>query len=402
MLIFVSDVHLTDALHGQAVSKADLFERFWARVSASRGERPAELCFVGDLFDLVRSPQWFLGSARPYHEPGEDVAGQVDRIVEATIEREAPFFDAIRRRVEEGALSVHYLLGNHDRLLEHAPRARGRIWQALAGKRSEEELPRELCFPDHGVLAYHGHLGDVINDHPDGAATIGDAIGSELIVRFPREVQKLLGTERPELEDIDDVRPIYAVPAWVRQLGIQHRELLVPVAQTWSRLVEEFLENDFVRSWLKGHHRLFRFDAAVKLRLLLELSTKRVLARGQDRRLTRLYQLFQHAFDGRMARRAARELRRPGRAGLRFVVNGHSHFASMVPLGSLEGEPTVYFNTGTWRTLHQIGHDLGGRPSFLRYDAMSYLVFYPETDRLGRELEWWNGVMVGRGSEDAG
>ena len=54
LLIFVSDIHLTDRLHGNAVSKADQFARFWQRISAARGNRPAELCVVGDMFDLVR------------------------------------------------------------------------------------------------------------------------------------------------------------------------------------------------------------------------------------------------------------------------------------------------------------------------------------------------------------
>ena len=56
LLIFVSDIHLTDRLHGNAVSKADQFARFWERIQHVRGKRPAELCVVGDLFDLVRSP----------------------------------------------------------------------------------------------------------------------------------------------------------------------------------------------------------------------------------------------------------------------------------------------------------------------------------------------------------
>jgi hypothetical protein len=46
--------------------------------------------------------------------------------------------------------------------------------------------------------------------------------------------------------------------------------------------------------------------------------------------------------------------------------------------------------------VHQIGHDLGGRPSFLPYDAMSYLVFFPDGDKLGREYEWWTGASVAR------
>ena len=76
--------------------------------------------------------------------------------------------------------------------------------------------------------------------------------------------------------------------------------------------------------------------------------------------------------------------------------NGHSHVASMQPLGRIDGKPAVYFNTGTWRAAHQIGHDLGGRPSFLPYDAMSYLVFFPDGDKLGREYEWWTGASVAR------
>jgi hypothetical protein len=91
---------------------------------------------------------------------------------------------------------------------------------------------------------------------------------------------------------------------------------------------------------------------------------------------------------------AATELGR--RRGLRYVVNGHSHFPTMHPLGRIGGDAAVYFNTGTWRSVHQIGHDLTGRPSFLPYDAMTYLVFFPNDDKLGRDYEWWTGAMVAR------
>jgi UDP-2,3-diacylglucosamine pyrophosphatase LpxH len=394
MVIFVSDIHLTDALHGSAVSKVDAFERFWLRIQAARGARPAELCFVGDLFDLVRSPTWHQTQHRPYHDPDAGTNAVVERIVAGIVEREAPFFAAIRQRVQQAELRVHYALGNHDRLLAHAPAARRAVWRALTGDDRDAPFESALVFPEHGVLAYHGHLGDPINDDPEGAATIGDALAAELIVRFPLAMQELLAARQPELEDIDDVRPVYAVPAWVRQLGIRRRELLGPVAKSWSRLVAEFLENPFVRDWMRRQHRLLGFDTGKKLRLMLELSTGKLMAHTHDQRLTRMYQLFQHAFDGRMAHRGAEELSR--RRGLRYVVNGHSHFASMLPLGSIEGRPAVYFNTGTWRTLHQIGHDLGGRPSFLPYDAMSYLVFFPDRDPLGRDYEWWTGALVSR------
>jgi UDP-2,3-diacylglucosamine pyrophosphatase LpxH len=319
---------------------------------------------------------------------------KVERIVNAVLERERPFFERLRTHVESGQLEIRYILGNHDRLLEHAPRARRRIWKAMTGEDRPVEFPRELEFPEHGVLAYHGHVADRINSSPDGSPTIGDAIGCELIVRFPQEVRKVADlAEFKEIDDIDDVRPIYAVPAWVRRQGAVRRDLLGPISATWNQLVEEFFANDFVKDW-SADKRRFGLDVGKRLRLLLELSTKKIMARAHDQRLTRLYKLIQHNFDGHMARHGATELGR--RRHLRYVVNGHSHFASMVPLGNMGGAPAAYFNTGTWRTVHQIGYDVGGRPSFLPYDAMTYLVFFPGDDRLERDYEWWTGAMVSR------
>lgn len=392
MLVFVSDVHLTDALHNASIPRATAFERFWTRIQAARGERSAHLCFVGDLFDIVRSPSWLEADVRPYDDPEAGVIARVETIVDGVLSREAAFFKAIRDRVERGELEIHYVLGNHDRLLRFAPRARRSIWRALTGKDEDVDFPAELVFPEHEVLAYHGHLSDAVNYDPEGAGTLGDAIGCELIVGFPRAVRLATESPHPELDDIDDVRPIYAVPAWVRHFGMFHPEILPTIHHTWTGLVEGFLDRSFVRGWLRQKHRTFAFDTSVKLRILLELSTKKIIAKGSDRRLTELYKFMQHGFDGKMSKLAASQIE--ARKHVRYVVNGHSHFASMTPLGNVDGKPAVYFNTGTWRSVHQIGHGIGGRPTFLHYDAMSYLVFFPKGDTLGRDFEWWNGSLV--------
>jgi UDP-2,3-diacylglucosamine pyrophosphatase LpxH len=397
LLIFISDIHLTDRLHGNAVSKADQFARFWQRISVARGSRPAQLCVVGDMFDLVRSPSWFEGKNRPYHGASTNgVVKNVEQIVAETIEREKGFFDAIRTKVLTGELEVFYVIGNHDRLLLTAPNAQLAISRAMTGG-DKLEFHKELEFREHGVLAYHGNKGDPINASPDGDATIGDAIGSELILKYPHELRALVGADHPgieQIDDIDDVRPVYAVPAWVRQQSVVRKELLKPMAQVWNEVVEEFLSNDYVRRWLDKERKTFSLDLGKKLRLLLELSRNKLIAHGSDERLTQLYRFFQQSFDGKMSGLAASELQK--RRGLRFVVNGHSHFPSMQPLGTVDGKPAVYFNTGTWRAVHQIGHDMGGRPSFLAYDAMSYLVFFPSDDPLGRDYEWWTGALVPR------
>ena len=207
-------------------------------------------------------------------------------------------------------------------------------------------------------------------------------------------MREITGEAHPMLDDIDDVRPVYAVPAWVRHIGTVQPELLRPIHEAWVGVVESFLSEDFVRHWMKRKHRRFGLDTGKKLRLLLEMSTKRLIAKGSDKRLTEAYRMMQHAFDGKMAELAGRRITHQRR--LRYVVNGHSHFAAMRPIGTVDGKPAVYFNTGTWRSVHQIGHGVGGRPTFLPYDAMSYLVFFPENDPLGRDFEWWNGALVAR------
>lgn len=396
LLLFVSDLHLTDELAGPRVAWERTLERFWQRIAAVRGEGPAELVIVGDFIDIVRSPRWLLGEARPYHDPGAEVARVVDEIIAAVVERERAFFDAIRTRVQSGALKVHYVVGNHDRLILHAPAARRRLWKALTGEDRDIVFPTEKRFARHGVLAYHGHVGDPICWMEDGSAPVSDIYGAELIVRFPNAVRDRLGQDLEGLDDIDDVRPIYAVPAWIRQLARGDKTLLKPVGQTWSELVEEFLENTHYREWSRSQRRVHGIHPGAQLGRLLRLSTGKVMRRGSDSALVKAFRAMQTLLDGRMANRAAERLQEEDNDGIRFVVNGHSHFPSMLPLGQGPNGPYVYFNTGTWRRVHQIGARTRGPPAFLPYHGMAYVAFFPDHDELGRDFEWWTGAMVSR------
>src|SRR5512141_2219943 len=120
MLVFVSDLHLRPGAPSP-MARAAQFRRLWERIEGGRPGAPVRLCLVGDIFDLVRAPQWLDARVRPYGEPSPDQAAMVKSIVDATVAADRPFFEAVRRQVEAGALEVEYLLGNHDRLLQHAP-----------------------------------------------------------------------------------------------------------------------------------------------------------------------------------------------------------------------------------------------------------------------------------------
>jgi len=373
------------------MARAAQFRRLWERLEGGRPGAPVRLCLLGDIFDLVRAPQWLSSAVRPYAEPSAEMAAQVKTIVEATIEADRPFFAAVRRKVEEGVLEVSYVLGNHDRPLAVAPAARTAVRAALSMEGGDAPLPFSMVFPEEGVLAYHGHTVDRLCHEPDGSAPLSDIIASELIVRFPVEIERRANLKDQRLDDIDDVRPILAVPGWVRTVAREEpRFLSQVVGRVWRDLVDEFLSNPWVRTWMRAHHRPLKLDFAQRVKLLLALSAR---AKPRDEpRLTQLYYLLMKLLDVRFARTALRALEQKENRGLHYVVNGHTHFADMKPLGLVNGKPGCYFNTGTWRQLRQLGSVARGRPAFLAYDAAAYLVFFDRSDPLGRKFEWWQGA----------
>lgn len=390
MLVFISDLHLRPGAPSPVAREAQL-RRLWQRLEGGQPGAPVRLVLLGDVFDLVRAPAWLTAPVRPYAEPSPEQAAVVEGIVDATVAADAPFFAAVRQKVEQGSLHVEYVLGNHDRLLAHAPRARAAVRAALGMKGGDDALPTSLVFPEEGVLAYHGHVLDPLCHEPGGAAPLGDVIASELIMRFPAEIRRRVDLPDRRLDDVDDVRPILAVPGWVRMAAAEQPAFLSQVVgRVWRDLIDDFLSDAWVRAWMREHHRPLKLDFAQRVKLLLALSAR---ARPRDEpRLAQLYYAAMRLIDVRFARAAVKALERREHRGLRFVVNGHTHFAAMTPLGLVNGQPGCYFNTGTWRQLRQLGAVVRGRPAFLDYDAAAFLVFYGPGDPLGRTFEWWQGA----------
>jgi hypothetical protein len=103
--------------------------------------------------------------------------------------------------------------------------------------------------------------------------------------------------------------------------------------------------------------------------------------------------MLAHFIDARFVRAAARALDASKDERLRFVVNGHTHFATLAPLGTIGGGPACYFNSGTWRRLHRLGGLVGGGPAFISHETMTFLLFYPKPDGTGRRWEQWTGAL---------
>ncbi len=210
-----------------------------------------ELVLAGDIFELHRTPHWFINNpndVRPTDEdPGPDggpLCQRVLAILDAIEADNRTFFRVLGRFVNEAMhltragvqrlpmgtrIEVHFIPGNHDRLANMWPSVRKRVRQLLSMPASDEPFPHALRRPNHaaaaaqtpalshararelgyGVVVRHGHEFDRWNFasetdygravHADDATyarpCLGDAMCVDIALRCAVAFRALYATE---------------------------------------------------------------------------------------------------------------------------------------------------------------------------------------------------------------
>jgi UDP-2,3-diacylglucosamine pyrophosphatase LpxH len=159
--------------------------------------------------------------------------------------------------------------------------------------------------------------------------------------------------------------------------------------KVWDDLCDEFLELDFVREL----DRSFRFDIVDALELVLKIS-KRTSFETLDDLVIWIHKKL-HDSERSLAQSALQEPAFLNNTA-RFIVYGHTHHHEVVPLDS-DGEPPneknqFYFNSGTWRSYYDLTIKDPREQKFARYQSFTYLMFYKDEERSGKEFEAWSGA----------
>jgi len=463
MLVIISDLHLNDGSAAPENISPKAFAIWMKDVLALAHQNKAkELIFVylGDMVDLLRTEHWF------YPEPGAPLGPQQsecfplkhrpwgdreinqhpEQITDVCRARAREILDKIRQSAakqlsylrgdaadikdEIAALGIpvgrYYIPGNHDRLFWIDQTVREGILEAFGACVPEGHRPFEVCMPEYGLLARHGHEWDPWNfencDKQGQPAAlkaddyklvpIGDPITTELVARLPYQVVANLPASTPkvvrdhvyeQLRHVEDVRPLCRALHWILTepatltAGYDQATqtaIVGAVDGAAKKLIGDFMQLPFVKGWLAKHdkwnlapdeadllqevHRLSRVLGVEKLDTALRWAEKLGLAEECDD--------------------AGPSVREVGDApAARFCVYGHTHTFRHVPVGENHArEDLVFFNSGTWRPRVSLAKD--GR-SFAGYKEMTYLVFYRADEDLGsREskglsYELWNGTM---------
>jgi UDP-2,3-diacylglucosamine pyrophosphatase LpxH len=259
MLVFISDLHLSDGSSGETVHQGTLRvfrERMRALAYAASWRadgkyKPIEefnIVLLGDILDNLRSSKWFdddpstSSHIRPWNiTTGEPFATRVRRITEGILSHNEVFFSLLRELREPAIASlppaghdgrpvrsngcrtpldrmpvrvrIHYMVGNHDWFYHLPDPAFSDIRRAIVNalgleNNSSEPFPHDPeepsaraireVFAEHRVFARHGDIFDPMNfEGSRDKSSVGDAVAIDLVARFAVEVRRSMGDALP-------------------------------------------------------------------------------------------------------------------------------------------------------------------------------------------------------------
>ncbi|MFH1147031.1 MAG: hypothetical protein V1736_04920 [Pseudomonadota bacterium] len=427
MLVFISDIHLTDGSSGTTIDPR-AFDKFCRMLSDIIGDprksniKNVEIVLLGDIFDVIRSDLWLRPEndisevpIRPWSTANEtdragwnlrlyaeEIAGRITalpRNIEAVRYLDEFTKQCLRKDVK---VDLGYLTGNHDWLINRFGSTRLIIAQFLGmpdpKSYTKNRFPCDRIFEEYGVLARHGDYYDNFNYEGDrDSSSLGDAIVIDLLSRFPAAVQadSVLGSDPGlvhELKEIDNVRPILAIPAWIQGIcnyrpGVEER-----LHSLWNSLVDDFFKIEFVRN-----HDRFGPDMMDFLEMGMRLSSsfsfgklREILGHWTIRHLSgKVDDYRQFAYNEAALKNNS----------VRYVVYGHTHRAEHVPLDIVpvpHGEvmEKAYFNTGTWRKVFEQTAFDQNNCEFMGWHVMTFVVFYlREEKEEDRNYEVWSASL---------
>lgn len=455
MLVIVSDIHLGDGTTANSISPT-AFEllanrlretAFYASFREGATYRPIEtldILLMGDILDPLHSTLWLdtapgaLNYARPWTDPNSPAfARLLSTTTQAIIDVNRPSLEILRKCAKDPIIllppanarhqpdrdskeripvnvRIHYMIGNHDWYYRLPGPAFDEIRKAVIDSMGlcndsgpfpyePEEYPAlQEILQSYQVFARHGDYYDKFNfDREKGRnhATLGDVFTMDVCNRYPVEVQRRYGNQLPSgvidsLRRITNVRPALAAPLWISGQIRRHAEsaaLERELKEVWDDLCDQFLQLDFVRELDKS----FQFDVVDALELVLKISK-----RASFETLDELVLWVHTRLNENERSLAENALREPAflNNSARFVVYGHTHHHEIIPLDS-DGEPPnerhqFYFNSGTWRSYYDLAIKNPRDQKFVRYHTFTYLAFYKDGERSGREFEAWSGAFV--------
>ncbi len=435
MLVFISDLHFVDETAGEHNLPASAFEKFLNNIKVDAKNAKAKelkIIFLGDIFDLIRTEEWFKEDVqdRPWWKNtvlwGNDTAKMRKRakvILDKIGEKNKATFNLFKPAALEKRFGkkIHiesiYIPGNHDRLCWLIDDLQAKVIKLLSlNAGNSENFKPHFSSTEYGVYALHGHCFDQFNYEGGQDRTerdyklmpIGDPITTELVVKLPYRLMQnvkesiLLNAEdcwklQKNFQEIENVRPFTATLKWLLYQVETNRDIKEIIENTIDEVVKDFQKLPFVEQWYDRHDRWYDpFDTADKIQgVLFFLEKFKVFS--FEKLLDIANELIKLFREDELAKGAA-DLFLDLDSRIQYIVMGHTHAPLKKALGLSRKDGKchehVYLNTGTWRKRY---HECTNRRGFIGWKNMTYVILYTPEEEPNRHglpvFESWNGSL---------
>lgn len=356
-----------------------------------------DLVLAGDIFEITRSALWQKDHLRPYAHNDEVTEGSelekrineimnaiaADPRVAATLEIFRNLATQMRRPVR-----VHFIPGNHDRLLNASRRVRNRTRSFLGMEPSD--LPFEnqyLQKTDRGIrlLVRHGHEYDPANFGADvrlwteiptlidksyyDKPSFGDIVTTEIAAKLPllfkeyyteKDIlkNKDLSAMFQRLIDFDNVRPSNALINFLFSTpGLSMKDVWELVEPVFVKMLDDLAFYPEIGKQIISFGGMKGFSAASLKALLKTRLWRRGLPFWMVRTL--LSPVSRQSKIGDQSRIILKEeCLRKENSPIRCIVSGHTHNPLVQLMKVEKGNETYHINTGTFRNVIAATPDL--------------------------------------------
>lgn len=347
-----------------------------------------DLVLAGDIFEVTRSVLWLQDSLRPYAHNDQVTEGSalegriceimdaiaVDQRVSATLEILRNLTVQLRRPVR-----IHYIPGNHDRLLNASRRIRNRTRSFLGMEPSDLPFDNQFLHQANGetkVLIRHGHEYDAANFGADvrkwhiiptlidksfyDRPSFGDIITIEIAAKLPilfkgyyteKEIlqDEDLSMMYQRLFDFDNVRPANALVNFLFSTpGLSMKEVWRLMEPVIVKMLDDLAFAPEIGRQMIAFSDMAGLSAA-SLRAVLKT---RLWRRGLPFWMvkTLLTPVSRRSKIGDQSQIILKEESlQAENSPVRCIVSGHTH-NPLVQLMKVEnGVETYYINSGTFR-----------------------------------------------------
>ncbi|MFH1446745.1 MAG: metallophosphoesterase, partial [Chloroflexota bacterium] len=436
MLIVISDIHLAESQTNRLGNllfnrnlPAIVYRNYFQEIAFSaeqNGVKKVDLVLAGDIFEMNRTGLWLQDNLRPYlrNEKIQTGSNEEQRILDildaiAEDERVSETLEVFRALPSMFGMliQVHYIPGNHDRLVNssQAIREKARIFLGLE--------PNNDLFPniyeyhtENGPLALvrHGHEYDPVNFGMDVTAleeipmylpqsvyerpVLGNISTVEIATKLPiifkmhYTANKILRDENlrslyQRLIEFDDVRPSSALLNFLFSTpGIKKKETWRILEPVFVKIIRDIAESPYLVKKLEETANLnLAQSELIKGVLNLDIwhdgipywVIKRLMKSvSKNIRLDRVeYYVIKEKY-----------IKEHG-SGIRCVITGHTHSPEVELLTQKEGIQKYYINSGTWRSRIPSTPDL---KEFDRLRSMTKVFIFGSEER-DSEFERKNG-----------